>query len=275
MKNMTFNPLVCAALVSLTLGACSTAPKPNASLEEARAAYEQASTDVKVVKHAPEELDKARDAMNVANKHWRKKEDRADVELFSYVAKRRVEIASLIAQSNETDRELESMVLERRDVTLDIREAELSRAKQEAVDLQKQMDEMAALQAEKTDRGMVLTLGDVLFESGQSTLAPGAARNIEKIAEFMLNYPERNAVIEGHTDSMGDDEFNLDLSRDRAFAVREALIQSGVTANRISTQGFGESLPVASNTSSTGRQKNRRVDIIFPNAPTQVSQYVE
>ena len=275
MKKLTFNPLVCAALVSLTLGACSTAPKPNASLEEARAAYEQASTDVKVVKHAPEELDKARDAMNVANKHWRKKEDRADVELFSYVAKRRVEIASLIAQSNETDRELESMALERRNVTLDIREAELSKAKQAAVDLQKQMDEMAALQAEKTDRGMVLTLGDVLFESGESTLAPGAARNIGKIAEFMLNYPERNAVIEGHTDSMGDEDFNLDLSRDRAFAVREALIQSGVTANRISTQGFGEALPVASNTSSTGRQKNRRVDIIFPNAPTQVSQYVE
>lgn len=270
-KPTTF-PLVCAAMVSLTLGACSTAPKPNASLEEARASYEQASKDVTVVKHAPEELDQARDAVNVANKKWRKKEDAADVEHFAYVAKQRLQVATFIAQSNEADRELEAMELERRNVTLDLREAELLRAKQETEDLQLQMKEMAALQAEKTERGMVLTLGDVLFDLGQSTLAPGASRNIQKIAEFMASYPDQNAVIEGHTDSMGDDDFNMDLSRERAFAVRQALVQSGVTANRISIQGYGESLPVADNSTSAGRQKNRRVEIIFPHASTTVSQ---
>ena len=275
MNKRNYRPLVCAALVSLTLGACSSAPKPNASLEEARLAYDKASKDVTVVKHAPEELDKARDAMNVANKHWRKKEGTANIEHFSYLAKQRIEIASLIAESNETSRELESMALKRRNVTLDLREAELNQSKLETLALQEQMEEMAALQAEKTERGMVLTLGDVLFDVGESTLAPGAARNIDKIAGFMRNYPDRDAVIEGHTDSLGDDDFNLDLSRDRAFAVREALIQSGVTADRISTQGFGETLPVASNTSSTGRQENRRVEIIFPNASTQVSEYDE
>ncbi len=275
MNTPKFKPLVCAALVSLTLGACSSAPKPNASLEEARAAYDNASKDVTVVKHAPEELDQARDALNVADKYWKKKEDAASIEHHAYLAKQRVEIASLIAESNETDRELEAMALERRNVTLDLREAELVKAKQEAQALQRQMEEMAALQAEKTDRGMVLTLGDVLFDVNESTLAPGAARNIDQIASFMQRYPEREAVIEGHTDSMGDDDYNLDLSRDRAFAVRQALIQAGVAASRISTQGFGESLPVANNSTPTGRQKNRRVEIIFPNAPTQVSEYSE
>ena len=68
-------------------------------------------------------------------------------------------------------------------------------------------------------------------------------------------------VIEGHTDSMGDDAYNLNLSRDRAFAIRQALVAEGIPASRISTQGFGEALPVASNSTSTGRQKNRRVEI--------------
>ncbi len=275
MKTYTFRPLVCAALVSLALGACSSAPKPNASLEQAREAYNTASGNVTVVKHAPEELDQARDAIDVANRHWKKNEGSADVEHFAYLANQRIEIANLIAQSNETDRQLEAMALERRNVTLDIREAELSKAKQEALELQRQVKEMAALQAEKTDRGMVLTLGDVLFDVGESTLAPGAARNIDQIASFMQRYPERQAVIEGHTDSMGDDDFNLDLSRDRAFAVRQALINSGVSGSRVSTQGFGEALPVANNASSSGRQKNRRVEIIFPNTQSQVSEYEE
>jgi outer membrane protein OmpA-like peptidoglycan-associated protein len=191
------------------------------------------------------------------------------------VAKQRLKVAKFIAQSNEADRELEAMELERRNVTLDLREAELLKAKQETEDLQRQMKEMAALQAEETERGMVLTLGDVLFDLGQSTLAPGATRNIQKIAEFMSNYPEQKAVIEGHTDSMGDDDFNLDLSRERAFAVRQALVESGVTASRISIQGYGESLPVADNTTSAGRQKNRRVEVIFPHANTTVSEYSE
>jgi outer membrane protein OmpA-like peptidoglycan-associated protein len=266
MNILNVRPLMCAALVSLALGACSSAPKPNASLDEARIAYNEASGNVTVVKHAPEELDKAQDALNMANKQWRKKESQSSVEYYAYLAKQRVRIAGLIAESNETDRELESMVLERRNVTLDLREAELAAAHQVSQDLQRQMDDMSALQAEKTDRGMVLTLGDVLFQTGKTALAPGAARNINQIASFMQRYSDREAIIEGHTDSMGEDDYNLDLSRERAFAVRQALVTSGVSASRLATQGFGESLPIADNGTSTGRQKNRRVEIIFPNA---------
>lgn len=266
MNKLNLNPLMCAALVSLTLGACSSAPKPNASLQDAHVTYSEASDNVIVVRHAPEELDKAKDALDIADRQWRKKESQSSVENYAYLAKQRVRIAGLIAEKNETDRELESMALERRNLTLDLREAELAAAHQVTEDLQLQMEEMSALQAEKTDRGMVLTLGDVLFETGKTSLAPGAARNINQIASFMQRYSEREAVIEGHTDSMGEDDFNLDLSRERAFAVRQALVTSGVSASRLATQGFGESLPIANNSTSTGRQKNRRVEIIFPNA---------
>lgn len=270
MKTLSFRPLMTAALVSMALTACSSAPKQNDSLEQARMAYEKASQDVVLVRHAPEELDKARDALGAAERRWNKGEKLAEVEHYSYVASQRVRIAEQVAKSNEMDRELADMALERRSVTLDLREAELSKVKQEAKSLQ---DQMKALKAEKTERGMVLTLGDVLFESGKATMAPGATRNIANIASFMRNYPERRAVIEGHTDSMGDDEYNLSLSRDRAFSIRQALISEGIAASRVSTQGFGEALPVASNATSSGRQKNRRVEIIFPDQPTQVSEF--
>ncbi len=269
-NKLSFRPLATAALVSMALTACGSAPKQNDSLEQARAAYEKASQDVTTVRHAPEELDKANEALGAADRRWKKGEKPEEVEHFSYLASQRVRIAEQVAKSNEMDRELADMALARRSVTLDLREAELLKVRQEALDLQKQMD---ALQAEKTERGMVLTLGDVLFDVGQSTMAPGATRNIAKIATFMRSNPERHAVIEGHTDSMGDDDFNLNLSRDRAFSIRQALTNEGIAASRISTQGFGETLPVASNSNSMGRQKNRRVEIIFPDLPTQVSEF--
>jgi outer membrane protein OmpA-like peptidoglycan-associated protein len=256
----------------MSLAACGSAPKQIESLEQARLVYTTASQDITVVRHAPDELDQARNALQAADIKWKKKDGRSAVEHYAYVASQWVKIASLIAQSNETDRELESMARERRNVTLDLREAELLKARSEAQDLQRQM---AALQAEKTERGMVLTLSDVLFDVNESTLAPGSRRNIAKIASFMKRYPERLAMIEGHTDSMGDDDYNLDLSRDRAFAVRQALISQGIAASRISTQGFGESMPVASNTTAASRQENRRVEIIFADLPTQISEYDE
>lgn len=267
--------LFAATLITVALSACSSAPKEIESLEEARSAYNEAAQDIIVARHAPEQLDYARDALNVADSRWKKKDDKWRIEHYVYLAKQRVRIAKLISDSNEADRELEEMALERRNVTLDLREAELIKAKQEAIELQSQiagLQALQAMQAEKTERGIVLTLGDVLFDSGEATLAPGAARNIDKIASFMLENPERQAVIEGHTDSMGDSDFNMDLSRDRAFAVLAALLDAGVSSSRIATEGFGETIAVASNDTREGRQQNRRVEIIFPDVVTTVSE---
>lgn len=269
-------PLAAAALAVLVLSACAGAPKPVESLETARSAYDRAASDATVVKHAPEELDEAQRALNAADYRWKEKEPVSGVNHYAYLAKQRVEIAELISSAKEADAELENMKLERQRVQLELRSSELDRsradiekARLEAAELQRQMKEM---QAKNTERGMVLTLGDVLFDSEESTLAPGAARNIDKIAEFMEAYPERRAVVEGHTDSMGDEDFNMDLSRERAFSVRQALAARGVSTSRMTTEGFGESMPVASNESAAGRRENRRVEIIFPDFSVQISE---
>ena len=278
-------PLAATALATLVLASCASAPKPVDSLERARGDYARAASDTTIVRHAPEKLDEANRALKLADARWKEKESRDEIEHYAYLARQRVEIARLIAESKEANRELENMKLERQRVQLEVRASELDRsrgelersraeiekARLEAEELKRQMK---ALQAKETERGMVLTLGDVLFESEQSELAPGAARNIDKIAEFMDAYPERRAVVEGHTDSMGEEDFNLKLSRDRAYSVRQALSARGISTSRISIEGFGETVPVASNDSSAGRRENRRVEIIFPDidTSTQVSQ---
>ncbi len=137
-------------------------------------------------------------------------------------------------------------------------EAELAR--QKAENLEKQI---AELQAKKTDRGLVLTLGDVLFATAKSDLMPGAMRTVDKLAEFLHQNPERNIVVEGHTDSVGGEAYNMDLSQRRADSVRMALLSRGIDNHRIITRGYGKNYPVASNASEAGRQQNRRVEIII------------
>lgn len=268
MKNTYRKSLVATALVTAMLTACGGAPKKIESLEEARSAYDRASADVTVVKHAPRELDEAQVALKQADYMWKEGDDSYRVDHFAYLANQRVRIAQLIAESKEADKELINMNLERQRVQLDLRADELDRAQREAEELKRQMKE---LQAKSTERGMVLTLGDVLFDSSKAELKPGAMSNISRIAEFMKQYPERVALVEGHTDNMGDPDYNMDLSRDRAFEVRQALVAQGVSSSRISTRGYGMARPVTNNQTSSGRQTNRRVEIIFPDDVTQVS----
>ena len=138
----------------------------------------------------------------------------------------------------------------------------------------KELEELKALQAKNTDRGMVLTLGDVLFDTGESTLKDGARYNIERVASFLKNYPDRNLTIEGHTDNRGDSGYNYNLSVERAFAVRSALMAQGIDISRIEAKGFGEDIPVASNADAAGRQQNRRVDLIFDQQQDNFSETV-
>ena len=126
--------------------------------------------------------------------------------------------------------------------------------------LQAQMDE---LHAKKTARGMVITLGDVLFDSGKATLKSGGERDVQRLADFMQRYPERKVLIEGYTDSTGGSSYNQTLSEQRASAVSNALINLGVSADRVSTKGYGKAYPVASNNNVAGRQLNRRVEIVL------------
>ena len=132
-----------------------------------------------------------------------------------------------------------------------------------AVELQRQID---ALNARATDRGLVITLGDVMFDSGAATLRSSGDSHLDRLAGFLNRYPLRTARIEGYTDSVGTDDYNLALSQRRADAVKSYLVNKGVAAERVTTDGKGKSAPVASNQSSAGRQQNRRVEVILADA---------
>lgn len=133
-------------------------------------------------------------------------------------------------------------------------------AAQQAAEYQRQID---ALEAKPTDRGLVLTLGDVLFATGSAELQGGASGNLNKLVGFLKQYPERNVQIEGHTDNVGSSSLNQALSRQRAESVMSYLTQQGIAARRISAMGLSMNQPVASNDTASGRQQNRRVEIII------------
>jgi outer membrane protein OmpA-like peptidoglycan-associated protein len=111
-----------------------------------------------------------------------------------------------------------------------------------------------------------LTLGDVLFDTGQAALKPGALTTVDRLAQFMGDYPERSVQIEGHTDAAGSEETNLELSERRAFAVRDALLARGIDAGRVNAVGYGEARPIANNDTAAGRQQNRRIEIVVSDA---------
>jgi outer membrane protein OmpA-like peptidoglycan-associated protein len=140
-----------------------------------------------------------------------------------------------------------------------------STAEQRAAEYQKQID---ALQAKVTERGLVLTLGDVLFATGRAELMAGASTNLNKLVSFLGKYPERTAAIEGYTDSVGSADYNQGLSERRADAVRSYLIAQGIDSARLSATGKGARSPVAGNDTAEGRQQNRRVEVIINNPAT-------
>lgn len=124
---------------------------------------------------------------------------------------------------------------------------------------------VSELNARNTDRGLVVTLGDVLFATGQSTIVGANNSNLAKLAVFLNEYEDRTVMIEGHTDSVGSDSSNMNLSQNRANAVKDYLVSEGVASSRLTSQGKGEGSPISSNDTNTGRQQNRRVEVVIAN----------
>lgn len=175
-------------------------------------------------------------------------------------AQRQAEAAQLAARTAQASAEAS-----RRDAVSSQRDAQTAQglaaeAERRAKALEMQLTEM---NAKKTERGMVVTIGDVLFDTNQSQIKSGGLRSMDKLVDFLKSNPERRALIEGFTDSVGNDEHNLALSNRRADAVRAALVGMGVSGERLTTRGLGESYPVAGNESAGGRQMNRRVEIVL------------
>jgi outer membrane protein OmpA-like peptidoglycan-associated protein len=144
-------------------------------------------------------------------------------------------------------------------------EAQAREAERAKAELAQLMKELSELQGQLTDRGIVLTIGDVLFATGKSDLNASAQLSMDKLAEFLQNKQNRNLLVEGHTDSVGSDEYNQGLSEQRAASVKTALVKRGIASERIVTVGYSKKFPLASNATAAGKQQNRRVEAIILN----------
>jgi len=144
----------------------------------------------------------------------------------------------------------------------DAKAREAEKAREELAQL---MKELSQLQGQLTERGIVLTIGDVLFATGKSDLNTSAQISMDKIAVFLQEKQNRNLLVEGHTDNVGSEAYNQGLSEQRADAVRNALVKRGIAIDRIVTVGYGKRYPVAGNDTVLGRQQNRRVEVIILN----------
>ncbi len=163
----------------------------------------------------------------------------------------------------------------RRDTQLARDEASRARADAAAArhQLQQMQTELADLNAKQTERGLVVTVGDVLFESDRAELRPGARRELDRLVDALSSRPGLDLAIEGHTDSTGTAAHNRDLSERRAASVRDYLTGRGVSRDRTTSVGLGQDLPVASNDTAGGRQQNRRVEIVIQQAqPARISR---
>ncbi|GGE76919.1 porin [Streptosporangium jomthongense] len=249
-----------AAGLSLLIAGCATTPPENAMVNEARASYEKIKDDPDVARSGDRHLRSARDQLNRAESLLDDGADTVRVEHAAYLANRHAQIANEQGERARLQKQIDSAEERRRKLLLAQRSSEAEQARKEAEMLRKRMEE---LQAERTDRGMVLTLGDVLFDLNKADLKPSGEQTIDRLAQFMKEYEDRRVRVEGYTDSTGEASYNQRLSERRAQAVRDELISRGIESRRVETKGFGEQYPVASNDTAAGRQQNRRVEIVI------------
>lgn len=260
--------------LAATLTACVYTPERNAALDQARSRYATAQASPQVTSLAPEELNVAGASLRVAEQAVTDGSSASTVDHLAYMTTQRVVIAQETAASRASQAVIESAVAERERIRFATRSAEVDSAERRLAQSQmrtQRSDErgndleaqLRDLRAVNTERGIVVTLGDMLFYNGQSRLLSSSAGDIARLADFFLRNPGRTAAIEGHTDNVGNARANYALSEQRAMAVKQALMAQGVAADRLSTQAFGEGSPTAMNDSASGRQMNRRVEVII------------
>lgn len=265
--------LVVGLAVSAALAACGVAPERIEPLETARTIVPQVEASPRAGIAAVNIAD-ARKSLQEANRLAEAKSKRSDIEFHAQNAVTQAQIAQERILTVEAEEQIAQGTEQQQRVLLQARERDAqanalqaSELRQDARDSQDRADsleeELAGLRLEKTERGLVLTLGDVLFDTGQATLKGGAYGTIDRLASALRDKSNRNVIIEGHTDNVGSDTMNQALSERRAQSVQTALLQRGVATAQVTATGKGESFPVASNDDAAGRQQNRRVELIF------------
>ncbi len=264
-------PLIAVAVAAALLAACATVATQPPGSAALRARLTTLQADPQLAGRAPLAIEKANMAVAAAEKP---QADPAVNAHLQFMADREISIATAVAQSQLAVDQRKDITEQRAAMQLKARTQETDVANQKTViavaegqrnaaDLQQQIDD---LQAKVTDRGLVLTLGDVLFTTGTATLNMGAGAQLTKLSGFLNKHPDRTAQIDGYTDSVGSDEYNQGLSQRRADSVKSYLVNQGIATERLVATGKGKSSPVGDNASVTGRQQNRRVEVIIANS---------
>lgn len=256
--------LITAVTTAVYLSACASGSPPTQQLHLSESTISQA-IDSGARTAAPEELQSAQDNLSEA-KHLISRKKYKDAKRLLKVATTDAKLALITTEASHARKKASKF--EAQSTALKMA---LSSQEQALANKQSEIAALQELQAKQTDRGMVLTLGDVLFDTNKSTMNSGAMAKMDRIAAFMQAYPDRQVKIEGHTDNTGEDDYNQMLSLQRANAVMAALTDRGIGAGRISTHGLGEAQPVASNDSASSRQLNRRVEMVFPDTVDAIS----
>lgn len=300
MKKTSINFLLVGA--TLLIGACASNPKSTSLLDQVRVDYVQAQANPKVATYAALEMRSATEALAKANTAAKERESLETIDRLAYLAKQQIALATEVASKKSAETDSAAATGVRDQVRLDQRTLQADQARMKAEDAeraaqsardaaavatqQKNLAEvnaseaqrlaaeanarnvqleaqLAELAAKKTERGLVITLGDVLFGTDLARLNADGMRMAQRLATVLQQNPNRTVLVEGFADSTGKTEYNQELSERRAIAVRTALLEMGVARERIAHRGYGESYPVAANDTASNRQLNRRVEIVL------------
>jgi outer membrane protein OmpA-like peptidoglycan-associated protein len=261
------NKIIMVTGLTALLAACASAPQRNDQLEQARAEVQNLSADPLAQQDASDDLTAARASLDQAEGAFQQKAPPEKVDQLAYMALRHAQAGEARISEARARQEVAKAQHDRDRILLAAREREAQNAKTETAVAQTQLanarQELLDLQAKQTNRGLVMTLNDVLFDTAHATLKPGADRDMDRLAQALKDNPNTRVLIEGHTDSVGGEDYNMALSEKRAEAVADALQMRGVPADRYQVKGLGKAFPVASNETQAGRQQNRRVEIVF------------
>jgi len=300
MKKFYLAPVLVA--VATLIGACSSVPTTTGLLEQARSDYRVVQSNPNTQTYAPLEMKQASEAMALANVEANDRASAAKVDQLAYLAKQKIALTQEVTKRKMAEAEVANAGKQRDQMLLDQRTNEANaanisadRAKQDALlaqsktaqaqretqiaqvnaaNAQRQAQEAQArsaqmeallndLAAKKTARGMVITLGDVLFGTDLSSLTPAGMNTAQKLANVLQQNPQLTVLVEGFADSTGAADYNQALSERRAGAVQNALQGFGIARERVAMRGYGEAYPLAANDSAGNRQLNRRVEIVL------------
>lgn len=259
---------VCLILGSAGLYGCAGHQSSDTALQSANADFQKVKEDTNVLRSAPRDVIRAGELLARAERMSGYIGSAEDVSHYAYLSSRYSAIAREHSKLLLNQERLARLELERQRFQLALREQKLAGAQQQGKWAE---DQILSLSTNQTERGLVMTLGDMLFDTGRAELKSSANRTVLKVVQFLQLNPKRVVRIEGYTDSTGDSQENRQLSKDRAQSVADVLSDLGIEDDRIQVEGYGDQFAVSANTSERGRAQNRRVELVFSDEKGRLS----